>query len=114
MNSIWIARDKDGGLYAYQNRPLKNIEERIWGCLIASRLSRFAYRLNSDWFPELTWQDEPVELVIKERKVRKLCLNCVYFKDEAMDGSGLCDLFDKDCNVMDSDCEAWIEKENKQ
>lgn len=68
MNSIWIARDKDESLYAYQNKPLKMDEEGVWYCRIEGRLSRFAYRLNPDWFPELMWENSPIELTIKEKE----------------------------------------------
>lgn len=66
MKSIWIARDMDGSLYTYQNKPLRM--DDFWVCHIEGRLSRFAYQLNPDWFPEVTWESGPIELVIKEKE----------------------------------------------
>ena len=64
MNSIWIARDEDGDLYAYKSKPFKCGD--TWASKIGDFISTFAYKLNSDWFPELTRENSPIELVIKE------------------------------------------------
>ena len=68
MKSIWIAREKDGLLYAYKNKPFYNKNEEEWHSLVEGRLSRFAYRLSEEWFPELTFENSPMELIIKEKE----------------------------------------------
>lgn len=64
MNSIWIARDFYGNLYAYKEKPVK--DKHIWN----KRKDDTSYvcELDDDWFPGLRWQDEPIELVIKEKE----------------------------------------------
>ena len=74
MNSIWIARDKDGDLYAYNNKPFRECagggtyETGRWITAKGDSHSYYAYKLNSDWFPELTWENSPIELVQKGGK----------------------------------------------
>ena len=63
MNSIWIARDKDGDLFAFLSEPTRNEETGEW----AAAGERNASMLLDSWFPELTWDDEPLEFVPKER-----------------------------------------------
>lgn len=56
---MWIARDKDGDLWLYEKKPLKQSEywEYVGGdCRI----------LDINLFPEVKWSDpEPRELVLK-------------------------------------------------
>lgn len=64
MKSIWIARDFDGHLYAYKEKPVR-------GTYVWDRRKDDTYyvcELDGDWFSELTWEDEPIELVIKEKE----------------------------------------------
>ena len=63
MNSIWIARDKDGDLFAFLSEPTRYEETGEW----AAAGERNASMLLDSWFPELTWDDEPLEFVPKER-----------------------------------------------
>ena len=59
---MWIARDKDGDLWLYEKKPLKQPEyqEYVGGdCQI----------LDINLFPEVKWSDpEPRELVLKPIK----------------------------------------------
>lgn len=57
----WVARDADGDMFLYQNEP-----DRI-------EITWFGYMMHSlpkDSFPDLTWDDDPieVELIIKRKK----------------------------------------------
>ena len=63
MNNIWIARDKDGDLFAFLSEPTRYEETGEW----AAAGERNASMLLDSWFPELTWDDDPMELVPKER-----------------------------------------------
>ena len=66
---LWIARDKDGGLYLYNYEPYKNKVSGRFTCSIKPN-SKWSeeYELNSHLFPELTFENSPqeVELVIKK------------------------------------------------
>ena len=66
MNSIWIARDKNLALWATVKKPFRNKELGIW--TVKDGIPSDYSRLQDDWCPELTWQDEPIELVIKEKE----------------------------------------------
>ena len=58
---IWLARDKDGKLAMYENKPFKGEREGQW-----SLGGEWVFLL-ADWFPEVQWSDdEPtkVKLVI--------------------------------------------------
>ena len=109
MNSIWIAREKDGLLYAYKSKPFFDKDKGEWCSYVEGCLSRYAYRLSEDWFPDLTFENSPVELVIKE--IRKSCSNCQYFEDEAIDGTGICHAFKTEHFYNDEGCYDWERKE---
>lgn len=66
MNNIWIARDKNGTLWATCNEPVRNEDMGMW--TVEDGIPCDYSRLQEDWFPELTWQDKPIELVIKEKE----------------------------------------------
>jgi hypothetical protein len=51
---LWVARDVDGALCAYTEKPIR--KGRVW-----STRSRFVY-LSSDLFPDLKWEDKPLEI----------------------------------------------------
>lgn len=65
MNSIWIARDKEGALFLFTKNPSRF--ENIWNNKSEDGLSECT-RIPEEWFPELKWEDEPIELVIKEKE----------------------------------------------
>ena len=58
---MWIARDKDGRLYVYQQRPFRNGD-------FFDSASRFMMILDCE-HPEVTWENSPKELVVKEDSV---------------------------------------------
>lgn len=63
MNSIWIARDKDGGLFIFTKRPSRF--EEMWNNKSKDGVSEYL-RIPDEWFPEVQWSDkEPRELILK-------------------------------------------------
>ncbi len=55
--TLWLARDKDGELYLYFNRPERG--ETVW-------VAESGYmRIDDNLFPNLTWGDEPKEITIE-------------------------------------------------
>ena len=61
---MWIARDKDGILGFYFNRPIKGINE--WHPMFEDENY---VAVDSNMFPEVKWSDEePRELVLKPIK----------------------------------------------
>ena len=67
---MWVARDKDGQLTLFSDKPHRCMEVGLknesWD-IVAMNAFTDMMVLNSDVFPDLTWEDEPieVELVIK-------------------------------------------------
>ena len=60
---IWLARDKDGKLAMYENKPFKGERAGQWS------LGEEWDFLPENWFPEVKWSDdEPtkVKLVIEK------------------------------------------------
>lgn len=64
MNSIWIARDKNGELWFFEEKPKRNEEVGYFKC-VEGECEELG--TDADWFPEVTWENSPIELVIKEK-----------------------------------------------
>ena len=67
---MWIARDKNGELYVYKHKPIRDEE---LGSFYAEKISEVFDRVWDDldhlrdgFFPEVTWENSPKELVVKE------------------------------------------------
>ena len=61
MTELWLARDKNGELIIYENKPFKDELAEQW------TLNGWWGFLPKNWFPEVKWSDdEPtkVKLVI--------------------------------------------------
>ena len=63
---LWIARDKDGGLYLYNYEPHKNESLGRFTCGIKSN-GKWSeeYELNSQLLPEITFENSPQEVELK-------------------------------------------------
>lgn len=56
---MYVARDKDGTLWVYEKKPLKQPEH--WKCV-----NGYCQILDINLFPEVKWSDsEPRKLVVK-------------------------------------------------
>ena len=65
MNSIWIARDKDGSLNAFASKP--EIDDYGLDTWFPSD-GKLSSPLQKYWFPEIRFENSPIELVIKEKE----------------------------------------------
>lgn len=55
---LWIARDEDGSLYAYEDKPTRcDIRKEWFGLFFSS--------MKNSYFPNLTWKDEPIEVELR-------------------------------------------------
>ena len=55
---LWVARDKNGFLFAYKDKPKRCDNQKEW----------FGWFLNSmenSFFPNITWKDEPIEVELR-------------------------------------------------
>lgn len=57
---FWIARDKNGWLFAYEDKPERCDNEKIWFSL------KFFFSMENSLFPDLKWEDEPIEVEIRQ------------------------------------------------
>ena len=63
---MWLARDKDGELAMYENKPFKDKRAEQW---IPVGWFGWCEFLPKNWFPEVQWSDEKptkVKLVIEK------------------------------------------------
>lgn len=67
MEKYWIARDKDGTLWLFDEKPVRSTA--TWELGDCEEIPYFTY-LPNDKFPEITWNDEPKEVEI-EIKVKE-------------------------------------------
>lgn len=64
---MWIARDEDGSLWLYNEKPTKG--KHVW---LSSLDIDTQHRLNERLFPKVQWSDqEPRELILKSTKKNK-------------------------------------------
>lgn len=67
---MWIARDKDGSLYLYSAKPYIGNSGICFICngddIFISDCYDCYCRLDEDMFPEVTFENSPKELVIKD------------------------------------------------
>lgn len=61
----YIARDKNGFLYAYSDRPEKNIQNCVWKCCASIRIDFF----NID-FPMIKWTDDQAWKISDLKKLK--------------------------------------------
>lgn len=57
----WVARDKDGRIFAYTNKPVRDYSLQEWE-------SDFVSEINGKSFPDLTWDDEPIKVSISIKR----------------------------------------------
>lgn len=104
---MWIARNKDKSLWLYSQLPIR--DKSYWTIKQDSIYSSISskFRLSDDEFPNLKWEDEPVnvtlfsteyERLVKSRrkfdydKMNEYCKKqCHEYWDCRHDGSGHCD-----------------------
>lgn len=57
-HEFWVARDKDGNLFAYNDKPKRCDNQKEW-------LVWFLFSMKNSYFPNLTWKDEPIEVELR-------------------------------------------------
>ena len=56
---LWVARDWCGMLYAYFNKPIRDTVWKEWDS------DKVSLSIDDSFFPELTWEDEPIEVELR-------------------------------------------------
>ena len=66
MQSLWIARDKNGYLYEYTEKPKRRNESFVSDAEDMKEWNDDNFMLLPDeMYPEVTWENSPFELTIK-------------------------------------------------
>ena len=76
---MWIARDKDGKLNLFTFlKPVRMDEDGCWVKADCPGELADSIRLDDNLFPQLTWDDEPIEVefVRNDEKPLAYCYNC--------------------------------------
>lgn len=55
---FWVARDKNGSLFAYEDKPERCDNQKEWFA------ETFLCLMVNSFFPELKWEDEPLEVML--------------------------------------------------
>ena len=55
---LWVARDKNGFLFSYKGKPARCDNQKEW-------IGRFFSSMKNSYFPELKWEDEPIEVELR-------------------------------------------------
>ena len=58
---LWVAREKRGGLFLYKTKPILDCDFGIW----FSDLDCMG-TISKNLFPELKWEDEPIEVELRQ------------------------------------------------
>ena len=58
---LWVARDKRGVLFLYKTKPILNLELGMW-FTDSDRMGTLLKSLH----PELKWDDEPIEVELRQ------------------------------------------------
>lgn len=56
---LWLARDWGGILDAYFNKPIRDTVWKEWDS------DKVSLSIDDSFFPELTWEDEPLEFELR-------------------------------------------------
>lgn len=56
---LWAARDWGGMLFAYFNKPIRDTVWKEW------ESDKVSLSIDDSFFPELTWEDEPIEVKLR-------------------------------------------------
>lgn len=54
--TFWVARDKNGSLFAYEDMPKRYDNKKEWFS------AKFLFSMENSLFPDLKWEDEPIEV----------------------------------------------------
>ena len=55
---LWVARDKNGFLIAYEDKPARCDNQKEW-------IGRFLSSMKNSYFHNITWEDEPIEIELR-------------------------------------------------
>ena len=57
---FWVARDKNGSLFAYNDKPVRCDNQREWFS------AKFLFSMENYLFTNITWEEEPIEVELRQ------------------------------------------------
>ena len=65
---MWVARDKDGALWLFTHKPERSSFSKRFEWELPDDVVSFASRMQLPYtmFPGLKWEDDPLEVVLKQ------------------------------------------------
>lgn len=70
-NRFWVARDEDGALWLYKEKPERSEKAGVFIARKNGNVSLGMELLDERMFGELEWEDEPMEVEMKPTKRKK-------------------------------------------
>lgn len=72
---MWVARDKDGDLWMFMSKPIRH-KNRAWVTRVKDMPKDYSNHcweteIDSSLYPELKWEDEPIEVELRSKKILK-------------------------------------------
>ena len=55
---LWVARDKNGFLFSYEDKPTRCDNQKEW-------IGLFFSSMKNSYFHDLKWEDEPIEVELR-------------------------------------------------
>jgi hypothetical protein len=96
---IFVARDKDGSLALFSEKPDRENSLGIWGVEVQDEQTIAA--LPKDLFSNLKWDSEPIEVELKAVEPKLYCHSCgAELTEQDLEGPE----HDEDGNIICDDC----------
>lgn len=81
---VWIARDFDGGLYTFINKPWLQTVDKIWldypVYIDWKDDSSYYEQLDCNLYPEITFENSPMQVELKlveNERIYVICNKCI-------------------------------------
>ena len=82
---FWVARDKNGFLFSYEDKPTRCDNKKEWFA------EKFLSSMENSYFHNLTWEDEPIEVELRQI-VTDLDTNAQEYADKVTDNEEIREL----------------------
>lgn len=68
-NAVWVARDLNGKLYSYKDKPKRNCVKKFWiegkqktHVIQFKEKDLYLEKIDDSLFPDIRWEDEPIKV----------------------------------------------------
>ena len=81
---FWVARDKNGFLFAYEDKPTRCDNQKEW-------IGRFLSSMQNSYFHNLTWEDDPIEVELRPA-ITDICAKAQEYTNNVTDNKEIREL----------------------